>query len=77
MNGHITHRGGDAVRDDLADAHTISRLRIELHPAGRASREAIPVEIPPESTQPYPLGLGDDLCRLSSFRPRAPDRSSR
>lgn len=70
MNGQTMHGRGDRARDDLADRSTISRLRIELHPsAGHTSDEAIPIEIAPELTQPYPLGLRDDLCRLSICRP--------
>lgn len=47
----------EAIPDEFAaDRDTLSRL-------------AIPVEIPPETTERYPVGLGEDLRGLSACRP--------
>jgi hypothetical protein len=76
MHGHIVHERGDLFVDDFGDAGTISRMRIELHRRdGLSAREAVPIEIAPESTQPYPIGLRDDLCGLSTCRPPARNRA--
>jgi hypothetical protein len=55
---------------EVADRDTISRLRIPVHRAARRPDDAVPLEIVPEKTERYPIGLGEDLRGLSACRPR-------
>jgi hypothetical protein len=57
---------------DAGEWDTISRLRIEAH---RPHDPAVPLEIVPEKTERYPVGLGDDLVGLSACRPGQRRRS--
>lgn len=65
MNECSIRTQGAAPPDDLAERDTISRL-IKT----RRADSAVPIEIAPERTERYPVGLGEELCSLSACRPR-------
>jgi hypothetical protein len=60
---------GEWLADELAERDTISRLIETRRAASARDESAVPVEITPETTERYPIGLGEDLCGLSACRP--------
>ena len=73
MNACRFGTGSEPGRGPGSDGVAFGLLALERDRGGTGSDDgsAIPIEIVPELTSPYPIGLCDDLCGLSCCRPRA------
>ena len=70
MNERTIRTHGDPQPDELKDWDTISRLRIRARTADRLQQDpAVPIEVVPEKTERYPVGLLEALCEQTGRRP--------